>query len=107
MIDEKRLIESIEMNLICIGDERDQKNTNETKDCIIRIINNQPKVDKWIPTQLFGVSLPREDGRYLVTFDDGFIATADYIEGEWELWADAGEVIAWMPLPEPYKRSEE
>ena len=58
---------------------------------------------KWVPTQLFGVKLPREDGRYLITLNDGFIATANYIENKWELWADAGEVIAWLPLPKPYK----
>lgn len=39
----------------------------------------------------------------LCHFDDGFIATATYdpdLDG-WELWADAGEVTHWMPLPEP------
>ena len=38
----------------------------------------------------------------LVCMDDEFITT--YVKDEgFELWADSGEVIAWMPLPEPYK----
>lgn len=75
-------------------------------DLSIDEINKQTEAYKWIPTQLFGVKLPREDGRYLITLDDGFIAVANYIENEWELWADAGEVIAWLPLPKPYKEKE-
>lgn len=43
-----------------------------------------------------------EECRYLVCLDDGFIATAIWDNG-WELWADAGEVTHWMPLPEPPK----
>lgn len=40
---------------------------------------------------------------YLVSFDDDFVATTSYIDDDWELWADAGEPLAWMPLPEPYR----
>ena len=50
---------------------------------------------------------PDKEGNYLVCFDDGFVATASYIDGDWELWADAGEVVAWMPLPKPYKAESE
>lgn len=36
--------------------------------------------------------------------DDEFIATATYVKDEgFELWADSGEVIAWMPMPTPYE----
>lgn len=45
---------------------------------------------------------PKEEGEYLCCFDDGFVATASYRDNDWNLWADSGEVIAWMPLPEPY-----
>lgn len=47
-----------------------------------------------------------EDGYayVLVCMDDEFVATTDYTRDEgFGLWADSGEVIAWMPLPEPYK----
>ena len=50
---------------------------------------------------------PQDEGDYLVCFDDGFIATTSYVDNDWELWADAGEVVAWMPLPEPYEEVSE
>lgn len=46
-----------------------------------------------------------EEGRYLICLDDGFITTAIWDNG-WELWADAGEVTHWMPLPEPPKEDK-
>lgn len=52
----------------------------------------------WIPV---AEQPPVTDGDYLCAFDDGFICTASYRHEEWELWADAGEVTHWMPLPEP------
>lgn len=40
----------------------------------------------------------------MVCMDDEFVATTDYTRDEgFGLWADSGEVVAWMPLPEPYK----
>ena len=61
--------------------------------------------NKWIP---ISGRLPEVDkygeAYVLVCMDDGFIATTTYVKDEgFELWADSGEVIAWMPLPEPYK----
>ena len=61
---------------------------------------------KWIPLNAKGRE-PEDNGEYLLQLSDGFI-TATYYDGkDWELWADAGEPVAWMPLPEPYKESEE
>mgnify|MGYP000848133470 CR=1 FL=1 len=59
----------------------------------------------WIPVD---EQLPKldEDGYayVLVCMDDEFVATTDYTRGEgFCLWADSGEVVAWMPLPEPCK----
>ena len=56
--------------------------------------------DGWIPLK---DKEPTEDGEYLVSFDDGFVATTGYYDGDFELWADAGEPLAWQPLPEPWK----
>ena len=54
----------------------------------------------WIPVE----ERPPEDGtEVLVTVDsaDGAFASTDiYSGGEWQ---DYNGVIAWMPLPEPYK----
>lgn len=54
---------------------------------------------KWIPVK---ERLPKNGTRVLVTFEDGFVAAADYYGNGWDLWADSGDVIAWMPLPEAY-----
>lgn len=46
--------------------------------------------------------LPEENGDYLVALDDGYIGVTWYSADEgFDLWADAGEVTHWMPLPEP------
>ena len=60
---------------------------------------------RWI---LVSERLPEDDGMYIACFDDDFITAVMYITDrqgaqDWELWADSGEVVAWMPLPEPYK----
>jgi hypothetical protein len=62
----------------------------------------------WIPV---AEQLPEYDGQYLVCFDDEFVATVSYEtdsdgKQDWELWADSGEVIAWMRVPEPYKEDQ-
>ena len=59
----------------------------------------------WIPVD---EQLPKldEDGYayVLVSMDDEFVATTNYTRDEgFRLWAYSGEVVAWMPLPEPYK----
>jgi len=63
------------------------------------------KQQRWIPVD---EQLPKlDDDGYvyvMVCMDDDFVATTDYARDEgFSLWAEAGEVIAWMPLPEPYK----
>ena len=65
---------------------------------------------KWIPCS---DRLPDKDGRYLIYYDYGCIECLDYADG-WNCRRDylSGEiyrdyeshsVVAWMPLPEPYK----
>ena len=59
---------------------------------------------EWIPCN---EGLPEEDGEYLVTDVSGGAATVTETyfitdcdgEGHW----GALDIIAWMPLPEPYK----
>ena len=63
------------------------------------------KQQRWIPVD---EQLPKlDDDGYvyvMVCMDDDFVATTDYTRDEgFSLWAEAGEVIAWMPLPESYK----
>ena len=68
---------------------------------------------KWIPVI---EKLPEEDGCYMVTMKApfyeanayGYITGAAYYISCVMKWYDAnGEVIAWMPLPEPYTEVEE
>ena len=85
-----------------------------TRDC------NMPSaeaVQGWIPCS---ERLPSEDGRYLVCMDweydnmevlrwaDGWNCHRDYdgkIHRESEI--DGADIIAWMPLPKPYKGGAE
>ena len=60
--------------------------------------------------------LPEEDGEYLCTiqtrsiytdkFIDTYINFCDFMDGGWGVFDDE-TVVAWMPLPEPYKAESE
>ncbi len=58
----------------------------------------------WIPVT---ERLPVEDGRYLVCGQKGGIYHANYRGGWWTQVGGGGKslplVVAWMPMPEPYK----
>lgn len=56
--------------------------------------------DKWIPCS---ERLPKDNQEVLI-FADGNIEIDTYYDGEFEACCFYGnEVIAWQPLPEPYK----
>lgn len=90
------------------------------KNCTIQEIMNEygrQKEHGWIPVD---ERLPEEDGRYLVTFKNGIkvcmvgygsckrtvlgypIGHGWYSLEEAQYYAE-DSIIAWMPLPEPYK----
>ena len=67
----------------------------------------------WIPVS---ERLPEEDGQYLITvkykpeadYENIYAEHGEWIDGRWDMFCfgHCGEVegiIAWMPLPEPYK----
>ena len=62
---------------------------------------------RWIPV---AERLP-EDGTYLTTLDGELVGQEEPFTGmcgiENGKWDEDGCVIAWMPLPEPYRESEE
>ena len=58
----------------------------------------------WIPCD---EREPEENGDYLVTFKDGSVYATSYCDKAFfvlsDVWAAPAEVVAWRPLPEPYK----
>ena len=77
--------------------------------CVATIMG-LPSADRpqgWIPCS---ERLPEKDGFYLVTVTDGeqiAVCKMPFVESEWGgNWFD-DEVVAWMPLPEPWKGADD
>lgn len=69
-----------------------------------KFIDKAPTIDavpRWIPC---GEKLPEPLQEVLVTGVNGCVYTSRIVHGEFEY---GGNVIAWMPLPYPYKRGKE
>ena len=118
MIDEKKLIEKIEKMVIPLstpdGSESIDIGINGYNECLVDVletIKEQPKVGEWIPVE---ERLPEEpeqnpelDDRpmelYLVDNGEGSPFRAfwngKYFHDGWRRL----DVLAWMPLPEPFK----
>lgn len=117
MIDEKMLIEDIlqHENVLTSTNHIYKSGYRDRQYEIIDIINSQPKVDKWIPVS---ERLPKEAESVLLTVKDNkliydnlvMIGCYTYEQG-WILngYIDLVDlnVIAWMPLPKPYKEGEQ
>lgn len=78
-----------------------------SREMLLLILENQPSVTdtnvgcKWIPCS---ERLPEHAGKYLVTTDGTFgIDVIDIARFENNEWHKSSKIIAWMPLPEPYK----
>lgn len=118
MIDEKKLIEDIHWNVReqnVISEEVGHNRPFCDKANVIKCINDQPKIGEWIPCS---ERLP-EDSKteiydmQLVTLDNGDVCLGVYRhdDKEWftrmseeeTIYSNNHKVIAWQPLPEPYK----
>ena len=67
-------------------------------------IEKMPSAQQWIPCS---ERLPEEYAQYLICYEDGecfvyWLEDADWARGVIE----KEHIIAWMPLPEPYKGEE-
>ena len=76
----------------------DDRQDMETFDMAIKALEQEPR---WIPVS---EKLPEKNGEYLITGRQGAVNKRRYHDGHWySNWS----VIAWMPLPEPYKAESE
>lgn len=72
------------------------------------LLDEQPTVMQWVPVT---EKLPKEEGYFFVTDEAAGMAETQidkYIrcdDGEW-VWLYSQHVVAWMPLPEPYRGGE-
>lgn len=81
------------------------------------ILENLPSAQpeqRWIPCS---ERLPEEDGQYLITvkykhvnenYEDVYAEHGEWYEGRWDMLCsghcgEVEDIIAWMPLPVPYK----
>lgn len=121
MIDEKKLIEEIEERCryweTCAA-EYDEVGDEVNMDIcdgkaielhtIIKRINEQPKVGEWISCS---EKLPDNDGEFIVTIRGEDEPRALYFDAEdkdWNCNEYCGyDVVAWQPMPEPWKGEEE
>ena len=75
----------------------------DTEEVVKRIKEEYDITDSWIPVS---ERLPSEKGWYLITVQDiNRFVDVDYYYGnsEWDEVLSKQEIIAWMPLPKPYK----
>lgn len=69
------------------------------------------EIDDWIPVS----EPPKENGNYIVSLEDSVYPWGRFFNGKWFMLSTDGiarefseyEVMAWMPLPEPYREREE
>lgn len=94
MIDEKKLIE-------------DMKTWGGDVESLVEHIEKMPKVGEWIPCS---ERLPEDETTKIVTLSNGNVEGAFWNERNWWCMGDSinletrtEDVIAWMPLPTPYK----
>ena len=113
LIDANALDEEVRNFFLAItGNPKQATVVKECKESFRRMIDEQPTVyeaNDWIPVE---EKLPEESGYYLVQlskklanedYSDRVVALYDGTEKEFMCYAKL--IIAWQPLPEPYKQN--
>lgn len=93
-----------------VADEKEEEEIqNVMADVVTPIVFSQPIIEapSWIPCSEM---LPAEGDDYLVTLINGLgdieICVTPFGRFGWGSTFDDEEVIAWQPLPKPYKEEE-
>lgn len=120
MIDEKLLLEELkerERRHMCDYDafsdapesQFDVAHCLQELQEVMDIVRKQPKVGEWIPCS---ARLPEDEKTKIVTLSSGVVESGFWNERNWWCIGDSinletrtGDVIAWQPLPEPYKEN--
>lgn len=105
LIDETKLIDEVndlmDANLLFYDDA--SKSRQETLDEILDLIDEQPKVGEWIPVEK---RLPEQSLNSVIGWDTyrERCVFVQYYMNEWILGNhESVNIVAWQPLPEPYK----
>lgn len=87
------------------------KMSNEENHKLWEFIKDLPSVtpaQKWIPCSERLPNIKNRTEKYLVTLKSGTISIAMFVECDGEHWWNHyDDVVAWMPLPEPYNAGME
>lgn len=102
--------EAIRILSMFTTDEAQKLTSSEFDDAIYMAIKALNNFDEWIPCS---EDLPRESENVLIQFawdnehhDIGYVYYDNVGRLRWHGWLggyDLDDVVAWMPLPEPYK----
>lgn len=66
-----------------------------------------PQEPRWIPVSERLPEIHNYTEKYLVTLERGWVSTALCTQCDGKHWWTYDDVVAWMPLPEPYKAESE
>lgn len=76
---------------------------NDCGICIQKILDLPSAESKWTPVT---DGMPKEGNRYIIYHESYGIRIDTRIHGEWKTYGEE-TVLAWMPLPKPYKVGEQ
>ena len=113
MIDEKKLVEEI-CNTACKVYEFETDELldafmlglNAKQICVMDLIAKQPKVGRWIPVE---ERLPEQSLNSVIGWDAyrERCVFVQYYMNKWILGNhETVKIIAWMPLPKPYRKED-
>ena len=110
---EKAINTAHSMRKVC-----DTDNIDDYHDLIVAALKDLPPSQHWI---LCSERLPEEDGQYLITvkykhvndnYEDIYAEHGEWYDSRWDMFCfghcgEVEDIIAWMPLPEPYEDGEQ